>query len=187
MHITALRARAAVLALACSLVAACDTSAVAPSADAPATVAPLASVSLSRNGGAIRHVDEYPSDLTDRIVILGCDDGTLNEIVRLRGGIIEKWTYMQLPNGTVISRHEARPDGLSGVGLESGDEYDVLHKVNWRDMYADRGVKGVHRETWQVKNRRTGQVFGLTYVLGYQMDADRNIIVHREQEHVTCR
>ena len=188
MKTMTLRARATLLApaLALSLLAACDTSAVAPTA-APTSAAPFATVSLANDNGAIRHVDEFRSDFTDRIIILGCEDGTLNEIVRLSGGVIEKWTYMQLPTGTVIGRHEVRPDGLTGVGLESGDEYDVLHRVNWRDIYADKGIKGVHRETWEVKNRRTGQVFGLTYVLGYQMDADRNLIVHREQEHVTCR
>ena len=164
------------------LLAACDSTSTAPS---QVSLVPGANATI--DGELIRGVDEFPNDLTDRTVSLGCEDGSESEVVRLRGFIIERYTHIQLPTGTVITRHEARPDGLWGVGLTSGDEYDVINRLNRRDIYADRGIIGTSREEWTLQNRRTRALFTLTYAVRYAMDADRNLIAHREQEHSACR
>jgi len=174
------RRLAGVLALA--LLAACDS---APTAPSHVSLVPGANATI--DPGLIRGVDEFVNDLTDRTVSLGCEDGSESEVVRLRGFIIEKYTHIQLPTGTVIARHEARPDGLWGVGLTTGDEYDVINRLNRRDIYADRGIIGTSREEWTLENRNTGALFTLVYAVRYAMDADRNLIAHREQERSACR
>jgi hypothetical protein len=174
--------RRVAVSLSLAFVAACDS---APTEPAATSINPT--VNAAVDPGLIRTVDEYRNDLTDRSITLGCDDGSESEFVQLRGYIIERFTHIQLPTGTVLTRHDARPDGLWGVGTTTGQAYDVVNRLNSRDIYADRGIVGNHRETWELKNRVTGEVFSLTYAVRYVMDADRNLIVHREQEHSACR
>ena len=164
-----------------ALLAACDS---APTQPAQTPAVPSLSVSAEQ---AIGDFDQYFIDLTDRNVMLGCEDGSLSENVALRGGIIERWKHVQLPNGTVIARHDSKPDGLWGLGLESGQEYDVELRVQAHDTYADRGIMGHSREVWELRNRTTKALYHLTYAVRYVMDADRNLVVHRWRERVACR
>jgi hypothetical protein len=184
---TALARPLATLAAALTL-AACGAAPDAPLAPTPPAVptSPAAPNEVP-DPGLIRFVDVSRYDLTDRTIALGCLDGTESETVLLTGGIVDRYTQMQLPTGTVVARHQSMPDGLRGFGLTTGHEYDVLTRTNTWDIYADRGVLGVHREQWQIRDRTTGAVFGLTYTVRYAMDADRNVIAHREQERVVCR
>jgi hypothetical protein len=170
------------IAASLALLSACDS---APTQ--PATPAVTLTANATVDPGLIRGVDEYVNDLTDRTVTLGCEDGTESELVRLRGSIAEKVTHIQLPNGTVLYRRESRPVDLSGVGLSTGQEYEVINRLNSHDSYADRGVLGTSREVWELRNRTTGALFHLTYAVFYSMDADRNLISHREQERSACR
>jgi hypothetical protein len=175
------RGRLAIVA-SLALLAACDSTPTQPTVS-PNVLTAAASVETNLSRG----VDEYFNDLTDRGVSLGCEDGTASEVVQLRGGIIERFFHVQLPTGTVVTRHDARPEGLWGVGSESGHEYDVITRLQSGDIYADRGIKGTSREVWELRNRVTGALFHLTYAVRYAMDADRNIIVHRERERTACR
>ena len=68
-----------------------------------------------------------------------------------------------------------------------GQEYDALYRLHVHDMYGDRGAAGSFREEWELRNQVAGAVFGLTCVVRWRMDADRDILVSREQERVVCR
>lgn len=177
------RGRSANLAIfgSMALLAACDA---APTQPAPAPAVRALSASAEK---AIGDFDQYFTDLTDRNVSLGCEDGSLSEDVVLRGGITERWKHVQLPSGTVIARHDSKPEGLWGLGVESGQEYDVTLRVQAHDTYADRGIMGHSREVWEVRNRSTKAMYHLTYAVRYVMDADRNLVVHRWRERVACR
>ena len=170
------------IAASLALLAACDSTPTQP-ATTPATLKASATV----DPGLIRHADEYLYDLTDRTVSLGCEDGGESELVRLRGFIAEKSSHIQLPNGTVLTRRQTRPVDLWGIGLTTGQEYEVINRLDSHDSYADRGVLGTSREIWELRNRTTGGLFHLTYAVFYSMDADRNLIAHREQERSACR
>ena len=178
------RGRVASVAIAASIVllGACDSSPTQPKT-APALLAG----NVSARAAQIGDYDEYFNDLTDRTVALGCEDGSESELVRLRGGIIERSKYVQLPTGTVVTRHESWPEGLWGIGEQSGQEYDVNLRVQAHDTYADRGITGHSREVWELRNRATKALYHLTYAVRYVMDEDRNLVVHRWRERVACR
>ena len=162
------------------LLAACDSTPTQPETNAVVSRSdPAANISGD--------FDQYFNDLTDRSVSLGCEDGSASENVVLRGGIIERFRYVQLPTGTVVTRHESWPEGLWGIGLETGQEYDVTFLVQAHDSYADRGIMGHSREVWELRNRTTKALYHLTYAVRYVMDEDRNLVVHRWRERVACR
>lgn len=175
--------RGLAVAAAIALVAACDNAPTQP----PLRPSSVPGANAAVDPGVIRDSDEYIYDLTDYTVALGCLDGTESEVVRLRGSIAERSSHIQLPTGTVQYWHQTRPIDLWGVGLTTGQEYDVLRTNTRHDSYADRGVLGVSREVWELRNRVTGALFHLTYAVQYRMDEDRNIIAHRERERVACR
>ena len=164
------------------LFTACDS---APTQPASSPVVSTAATSAGKSVSG--DFDQYFNDLTDRNVSLGCDDGSVSENVVLRGGIIERSKYVQLPTGTVVTRHESWPEGLWGLGLESGQEYDVNLRVQAHDTYADRGIMGHSREVWELRNRTTKALYHLTYAVRYVMDADRNLVVHRWHERTACK
>ena len=156
-------------------------------ADTPTGTAAPTTVRAAQTGlGNIRHVDAYEFDVTDRTLQLGCTDGTLGEIVRLSGTVVERVTSMQLPTGTYIYRRDEQDRDLTGIGLESGDAYDVERRVHDGDRYGDRGILGTHREHWSLRNRRTGDVHALTYRVHYAMDAERDLLYDRQWETVRC-
>ena len=165
------------------LLAACDSAPTQPASASSAARALPASVVKALGSD----FDQYFNDLTDRSISIGCEDGSASEDVVLRGGIIERSKYVQLPTGTVVTRHESWPEGLWGVGAQSGDEYDVNLTVQAHDTYADRGIMGHSREVWELRNRSTKALYHLTYAVRYVMDEDRNLVVHRWRERSACR
>jgi hypothetical protein len=97
-----------------ALFAACDSAPTQPASSPVVRTSPVSAGSVSGD------FDQYFNDLTDRNISLGCDDGSVSENVVLRGGVIERSKYVHLPTGTVVTRHESWPEGLWGLGLESG-------------------------------------------------------------------
>jgi hypothetical protein len=79
-----------------------------------------------------------------------------------------------------------QPTMLQGVGLRTGDAYVVSTQGGDWDVYADDFARGSRREVWSMRNLVTGEKYSLTYVVRWEMDADRNLVEHGEEERVRC-
>jgi len=183
--------RASLLAvLSLALLAACDrgtlepTTSAAPLAAAPSVLSVADPSQDHPNNHGIRERDRWMS----RLVTFGCgplDEGS-TELVNIDGTARERRISLTTPDGTLLWHVTLQPTKLRGVGLRTGQEYEVTTKSVDFTMNDAEFIKYLDRESWAMRNLATGEKYSVTFRTWVEMDADREIVYHRDEEKVRC-
>ena len=178
---TSLR-RAFVSALSLVALAACDRTPAEPLAPSAA----VATVSSAINAAEPER-ELHPTSVTGNLTLFGCAwDDPRTELVRLEGEVMEATWSVFAPNGVMLFSHRSLPAKLAGVGIESGDQYEVTTTGAYVEMRVDGGLNGTNRDRWTLVNTRTGDRYSVEYLVRFKVDEFWNVVVYREIEQVQC-
>jgi hypothetical protein len=180
---------ATLFAIALPILAACTDTPFEPEPaanGAPAVAVKPDSTPLATLNAANIIEDEF-YDLTGSTTVFTCDDGRESEEIRLEGGVRYRSWFIALPNSAGVYISRRWPAGLRGIGLTTGDDYRVIERELQWSFQKDAALVGGERETWSLRNRKTGQLFQLSYRLFYRFDAEGNLVKERQLERTTCK
>jgi hypothetical protein len=165
--------------------AACDPSAVAPTA--PVAELPSAALFSSQTKtGADRSVEESLYDMSGSQVPIGCDDTAESELVALEGQIYERFTVLFNPAGGFHAGYHTMPVGLRGVGTVSGEEFRVKEQDHGSYNQTLMGAVGTYRQSIRLAGRTTGRSFEVTVKGHYTVNANGELSVQREKAVFAC-
>ena len=171
------------LLVAVMALAACERSAT-PTAPAPA--AALVNAAESNAGGAERWVDERLFDVSGSSIGVECADGSVSELVELRGQIFERFTVVSNSGGGFHAVYHTMPIGLRGTGAESGEEF----RVKWQDHgswgQTTMGLVGTYRQVLKLVGTTSGRSFSLVVRGHYTINGNGDIVVEREKLAADC-
>lgn len=74
-------------------------------------------------------------EITDLTTFVPCANGGAGEVVEAVGRIHRLMTSVVNPKGTVIVKTQSQPQGLSGVGLTTGDKYQATGVTQETDVF----------------------------------------------------
>jgi hypothetical protein len=163
--------RLALLAVAGLLVACDDAPTIPTDTPSPSFAAVASTTSMS-----------FPVDL---VVFVDCADGGSGESVALSGNLHSVVHTTVNPNGFTSFWHN-QPQGISGVGLTTGDKYQGTGVT--RNRFGGSFVNGQYSDTYVNNYRIFGQGPGNNFTLHetYHVTVNANGDVTADVENVTA-
>lgn len=157
--------------------------------DLPTDAAPEAEAAAFAMG-AERLVEEAFYDVTDSYLMFPCDaEGEPveeGELVRMEGGIFERFTVVFAPSGNIHATWHTMPVGLRGVGVDSGEPFRVKEAQHSNSVMTQTGHTASYRSVLTLVGTETGRRAAMRFAGTFRVTAQNEIIVDRETERLEC-
>jgi hypothetical protein len=129
----------------------------------------------------------WVEDMAGTVYQLECEPGVKGEPVALSGQIVYRFSVVLDGTGGVHISSTGRPQGLSGVGLDSGEEYRVAEHSHESWTTSSVVSNGAYRTTLTMTGRESRQRFTVVISGHYVMNANGELVVFDSQFEVQCR
>jgi hypothetical protein len=143
---------------------------------------PMQASSANANQGVT-----WTEDMTGIVYQIDCEPGVKSEPVALEGEIVYRFNVVIDGRGGVHISFVARPNGLRGVGLDSGEVYRVAEHSQEAWTTTPSASNGTYRSRLTMVGRESGQRFTVVYYGHYTMNANGEIVAGRGDSSVECR
>lgn len=145
---------------------------------------PMQANSVSaKQGGSVT----WTEDMTGTVYQIACEPGVQSEPIALEGEIVYRFNVVVDGRGGVHISFGARPSGLRGVGLDSGEVYRVAEHAQESWATTPSASNGSYRSRLTMVGRASGQRFTAVYYGHYTMNANGDIVAGRGDNWVECR
>lgn len=149
----------------------------------PVSVPMQASSATANQGNSVT----WTEDMTGTVYQIACEPGVTSEPVALEGEIVYRFNVVTDGRGGVHINFVARPNGLRGVGLDSGEVYRVAEHAQESWTTTPTARNGSYRSRLTMVGRESGQRFTAVYYGHYTMNAKGDIVAGRGDSYVECR
>jgi hypothetical protein len=131
--------------------------------------------------------ETWVEDMTGVVYQITCEPGVQSEPVALSGQIVYRFNVVIDGRGGVHISSSMRPDGLSGVGLDSGEEYRVSEHSHESWTTTPTVANGSWRSRITMTGRQSGQRFTAVNTGHYAVNANGDLVIGRGDSWVECR
>jgi hypothetical protein len=138
-------------------------------------------------GWTDREVMETVFELTGALVSFSCDDVTYSELIRLEGSVQERWAVNITPSGVMHVKLSTKALGLSGIGVETGDHYQVEEGEHGVFHETSMRSGGSLRRAIGLRNTRTGAFIEVVDRLHVNINANGELVVDRDSREASCQ
>jgi hypothetical protein len=149
----------------------------------PVTGPPVQTNSVNAQGGG----ETWVEDMTGVVYQIVCEPGVQSEPVELHGSLVYRFQVLTDGSGGVHINSSMRPDGLSGVGLDTGEAYRVAERDHqtWLTTQTVRSGTVISRLT--MAGRESGQRFTVVHTGHFTINANGDLVAGRSDTSYECR
>lgn len=126
-------------------------------------------------------------DMTGVVYQIVCEPGVQSEPIELQGSLVYRFLVVVDGAGGVHISSSIRPDGLSGVGLDTGERYRVAEHDNQTWFTTPSMVVGTTRSRLTMVGRESRQRFEVVHTGHFTINANGELIVGRGDTSYECR
>jgi hypothetical protein len=132
-------------------------------------------------------VQTWVEDMTGVTYQIDCGPSFQTEGVVLQGQIVYRFNVVVDGRGGVHISSGARPVGLRGVGLETGQQYRVSEHSHESWLTAPTVTMGSYRSTLTMVGVESKQRFTVVHSGLFVLNAEGELTVARGDDQVECR
>jgi hypothetical protein len=174
--------RLAVLA-AGALLTACDQ----PLQPSTATPAARQGIAAATSNGADQYITEGVFDLEGTVAFISCNNGAQSDQVALEGKIYDRTTWLFDPTGAVHVTYHIMPVGMRGTSVITGEEYRVKENQTGVANQRETGYTGGFRWALSLVGTASGLSILVESQARYVVNANGELVVHRDESTITCK
>lgn len=149
---------------------------------------PVSPASSGNNTANLSKSDTYTQTTSfpiDVISFVSCAAGGNGEEVEITGTLLSlfHWTYTE--NGTYVMRVQHQPQGVSGVGLTTGDKYQGTGTTQWQ-FTGNVGEDTTYINNFQLIGQGTGSNFSVHETMHVTVNANGTVTADVDNYREEC-
>ncbi|HSJ16234.1 MAG TPA: hypothetical protein VK939_17645 [Longimicrobiales bacterium] len=160
---------------------------LAACADAPADLVGAPPPQASAEPGIQQAPAIWVEDVTGVMFQVQCEPGVQSEVITLEGQLVYRFNVIVDGRGGVHINSSIRPDGLRGIGQDSGEEYRVAEQAHESWLTTPTVRSGAYYSRITMVGRTSKQRFTVLYTGLFVVNANDELVVARSDYQVECR